>query len=246
MSGHSKWATIRHQKGVKDARRGQLFTKLAKAITIAVREGSGADPESNFKLRLAVDTAKSANMPKDNIARAIENGVGKTDGLSEATYEGFGPGGVAVLVKTFTDNTNRTVSELRKIFGDTGGSLAGPGSVAHLFKPIGMIRAKSKDNDTLELAAIDLGALETEQTPEELLVSCNPTDLHKLQEGLERSGGVIEDANLTQQPYTYIKVADPEIRTKITEFIDNLEVHDDVVEVWTNADLGDTAEGDTL
>ena len=192
MSGHSKWSQIKRQKGVADARRGAMFTKVTREIAIAVREG-GPDPDGNYKLRLAVEKARSINMPQDNIRRAIEraSGAGEAEHFEEIAYEGYGPGGVAVLVETATGNRNRTAADIRSIFSKHGGQLAGSGSVAWQFEQRGVINAprKGQDADEIALLAIDAGATDVD-TDDETTVSVftEPADIERVRTELERAG----------------------------------------------------------
>lgn len=237
MSGHSKWHSIRHQKGIKDQRRGKLFTKLASAVTIAARE-SGADPETNFKLRLAIDKARAANMPKENIERAVMRAKpGAGEGLVEATYEGFGPEGIAVLVRVLTDNKNRTISAVRNTFTSFGGKLSGSGSVTHQFIQRGVITLSGNDLDSLELLAIDLGALDTQRDKGRLTLFCQPQELHKIKKELESKGAVVEDADFSFEPQTPICIKEKDKAKKILQFMDALEEIDEVVKSWANFDI---------
>ncbi len=240
MSGHSKWSSIRHQKGIKDARKGKEFTKLANAITIAVREGSGSDPEANFKLRLAIDRARNANMPKDNIERAIDRAnPSKGANLQEITYEGFGPEGIAILVNTLTDNKNRAVSEIRNIFNSFGGKIATSGSVKHQFKQVGIIKVSSENLDDLELLAIDLGANDTKQEDGKLTVYCKSQDLHKTQKSFEDHKFQVLDTEFSFEPINVVHIQQKEVAEKILELMQTLEDAEEVVGVWSNFDIDD-------
>ncbi|KKU91875.1 MAG: transcriptional regulator [Microgenomates group bacterium GW2011_GWA1_48_10] len=242
MSGHSKWSTIKRQKGVADAKRGNLFTKLGNAITIAVREGGGGDPNFNFKLRLAVEKAREANMPKDNIQRAIDKGLGKGEGgaLETAVFEGFGPAGVAVIVETITDNTNRTAGELRNFFDKHGGSLGGPGSVAYLFKKVGCLRllgnlGSLSPDEVLEKAA-EAGAEDVENGEGEFLVYTKVEDLHRVKERLTEQGLTVASAEVVYRPNreTMVDLEDSGKRLEISRFLEGLEELDDVQNVFVN------------
>ncbi|MFC1656799.1 YebC/PmpR family DNA-binding transcriptional regulator [Patescibacteria group bacterium] len=240
MSGHSKWSSIKHQKGIKDARKGKEFSKLANTITIAVREGGGSDPEANFKLRLAMDRARTANMPKDNIDRAIARANPSKDvSLQEITYEGFGPEGIAVLVKTLTNNKNRTVSEIRNVFNNSGGKMVTPGSVSHQFKQVGIIKAISENLDDLELLAIDLGANDTKQEDNKLIVYSTPQNLHKIQKSFKDHKVQIEDADFSYEPSNTIHIIEKSKAEKILKFVEILESAEEVVGVWSNFDIDD-------
>jgi len=240
MSGHSKWHSIRHQKGIKDARRGKEFGKLANTITVAVREGGGSDPEANFKLRLAIDRARSANMPKDNIERAIDRAnPSKGTNLQEIIYEGFGPEGIAVLVKTLTDNKNRTLGEIRNIFSNFNGKIATSGSVQHQFKQMGIINITGESLDKLELLAIDLGASNTGQQNNKLIIYCAPQNLHKIQKSLKDQKADIKNAEFSFEPINTIHIQQEEVAQKILRFMQTLEDTEGVVGVWSNFDIDD-------
>jgi YebC/PmpR family DNA-binding regulatory protein len=247
MSGHSKWATIKRKKGAADAKRGQLFTKLTREITVAAREGGG-DPESNFRLRLAVQKARSENMPLDNIQRAITRGAG-TGGeggaaYEEIIYEGYGPNGVAMLVQTLTDNRNRTVSEVRAAFTKAGGSLGENGSVSWMFDQKGMIvvePSRGQDADEVTLAAIDAGAEDvTADTDEDgeahVEVITNFEDLKAVQESLTTQGYNVVSAERTMIPKTTMALDDKGVESAL-RLVDRLEDLDDVQTVYTNLDL---------
>lgn len=238
MSGHSKWSTIKHQKEAKDLARGKLFSRLAKAISIAVKAGGGADPESNYKLRVAIDSAKQANMPKQNIDRAISKGASSSESLTEVTYEGYGPEGIAVLVEVATDNRNRTAQEIKNIFERSGGGLAGPGAVSYLFKHQGHISVKkTADPETQMLAIIELGVEDFQETPESLEIYLSPHLLFDLQPKLAALGFIITKSELIYKPQNMIKISIPSQITKINSFLDNLENHEDVQNIFINADL---------
>src|SRR6266699_4445609 len=192
MSGHSKWSTIKRAKGITDAKRGALFTKVAREMSVAARQGGG-DPDANYRLRLAVEKARSVNMPSDNIKRTIDKAVGggEAEQYEEIVYEGYGPGGVAVLVEAATDNRNRTAAEVRSIFTKAGGSLAGAGAVAWQFEPRGLIavQADGRDADEVALAAIDAGADDVDTTdPERVEVYTSPADLQRVRQALDSAG----------------------------------------------------------
>lgn len=239
MSGHSKWSVIKRAKSVTDARRSQAFTKLGHAITVAARLG-GADPSMNFRLRLAIEKAKAASLPKDNIDRAIAKGSG-TDGkhIEEVTYEGFGPGGASLVIQTMTDNRNRTVTELRTLLGKKGGNLGNENSVAWQFTSKGVLRIaadqlKGKDKEALELEAIEAGADEVQDDVEGLTISCSPADLHKLQTFIEQQGLTTASADVELVPTTPLSLT-PEDDEKLQRVVEALEEHDDVTAVWTNS-----------
>lgn len=238
MSGHSKWSTIKRQKGAADAKRGLTFTKLGNAITIAVRQGGGiGDPNQNFKLRLAVEAARTANMPKENIERAIVRAAGKGEGsLTEITYEGFAPGGVAVMVEAATDNTQRTTSVVKSIFSKAGASFGQPGSVSYQFKSIGEIVLKkdSKSFDDIFEDSVEAGAEDLEELGESVVVYSQPQNLSKLKDSLVNKGYEVERADLSLKPITTVEVRDETVE-KLHNFVSSLEELDDVLKVHTNA-----------
>lgn len=235
MSGHSKWSTIKRQKGAKDAARGAVFTKLGNAIAIAAR--SGTDPETNFALRLAIDKAKAANMPGTNIDRAIQRVADKGAAqLQEVMYEGYGPGGTAILVECATDNINRTYPEVRLAFSKHGGNLAEKGAVAFQFDRKGMIHVKGK-GDELLMQALDAGADDVQEEGEESIVYTEPTALAKVRDALRTSGVEIIEAELTYVPNTTVEVADKETAGKIIRLMDALDDVDDVTNTHVNFDI---------
>jgi YebC/PmpR family DNA-binding regulatory protein len=239
MSGHSKWATTHRQKEVKDAKRGAIFTKLAATITVAVRAGGGiGDPDKNFRLRLAVDHARQMNMPKENISRAIEKGMGTGGGeMHEATYEGFGPGGVAIMVDSLTDNKVRTVQLVKNVFDRNGGTMGNSGSVGYLFSQKGEIRAKAKPGkgvDEQELEIIDLGVDDLESEDGELIVYCDKDKTFVIKEAMEKLGYEVESAQLVMKPQSMTEVGDEETRKKLEALLEALEDLDDVTTVWAN------------
>lgn len=241
MSGHSKWSTIKRKKGAADAKRGALFTKLANAITIAAKQGGG-DPETNFSLRLAIDKARGGNMPTANIERAIKRGTGELAGEKapeQVIYEGYGPGGVAVLVECLTDNRNRTVSEVRSLITKRGGSMADAGSVAYLFSARGIltIPAESHAPDEIMLAAIEAGALDTEQVGGTIEVQTEKHDFKAVKDALEHAGYRVSSAELTQVANTQVPVTDRKSAETIVGLVTDLEDLDDVLSVSTNADI---------
>jgi YebC/PmpR family DNA-binding regulatory protein len=241
MSGHSKWSTIKRQKGATDAKRGQLFTKLAREITVAARSGL-PDPESNGRLRLAVQRARAENMPRDNIERAIEraSASGAGDNFEEVTYEAFLPGGIALMVQSQTDNRNRTVSEVRAVITRGGGNVGADGSVAWMFDNVGQIVVKQGEmsEDDLAMLAIDAGATEFEPDGETTVVFTEPSDLHKVQETLTRAGLEIDSADLVMKAKDLIAV-EPDQAVKVIRVIEKLEDLDDVQNVYTNLEVTD-------
>ena len=243
MSGHSKWATIKRQKGANDAKRGQLFTKLSKAISIAVRQGGGTpDPESNFRLRLAIEAARAANMPKENIERAIQRASGKQEEvLEEALYEGFGPGGFSVVVETYTDNKLRTVSEVKNIFNKNGGNMGAQGSVMYQFEKKGVISV-SKDGKSLDdifLVAADNGVDDIEDAGDEVLLYTKPEDVTKIKDILSQNDLIIKTYELTYRPIVINTLSEKDAAEKALSFIDKLESLDDVQKVYANFDIPD-------
>jgi len=239
MSGHSKWSQIKRQKGANDTKRGAVFTKIGREISIAAREGGG-DPDANYRLRLAVEKARSVNMPADNIKRAIERAAGGSaaEQYEEIVYEGYGPGGVALLVETATDNRNRTAADVRSVFNKNGGQLAGAGAVAWQFEPRGVVAVArdGRDPDEVALAAIDAGAddVDTEGDPIEIMTA--PGNLEQLRKALEGGGATIEAAEVAMQPTTPIEV-DGHVARQNLRLIEALEDLDDVQRVTANFDL---------
>ena len=244
MSGHSKWSTIKRQKGATDAKRGALFTKLSREIILAARQGGG-DTTMNFRLRLAVQRAKASNMPNDNIERAIAKGTG-TGGdeqqLDEVTYEGYGPGGVAILVSVATDNRNRTVAEIRHRFSRSGGNLAETGAVGWQFEPRGVITIplNGHDPDELALQAIDAGAEDVETQDEAIEVLTEPANLEPVRKALESAGLEIENADFSMIPKNLMEM-DEKTTHQAMRLIEALEDLEDVQRVYTNADFSDEA-----
>jgi YebC/PmpR family DNA-binding regulatory protein len=239
MSGHSKWHSIRHQKGVVDARRGKLFTKLTKEIIIAVREG-GSNPETNSRLRLAIQKAKDNSMPNDNIERAIKRGSGTLEGgdLQELTLEGYAPGGIAVLVSAMSDNRNRTVQEVRHIFLRGGGSLGESGSVMWQFEMKGILLVKSEgfDTDELALQAIDAGADDVKIEPGYIELHTSPTGLEEVRMHLEKSGFEICSAETRFEPKMLVEINE-HVANQVLRLLDKIDELDDVQQVSSNADF---------
>ena len=239
MSGHSKWHSIKHKKAVVDARRGQQFTKLARAITVAAREGGG-DPDGNSALALAVQKAREASMPKDNIERAIGKGTGEladTEQIETVLYEGYGPGGVALLIEALTDNRNRTGADIRHAFSKFGGSLGEPGSVSYLFDKRGVVTvdASRYDEDDL-MPAIDAGAEDLVRDDDVLEVISEPGALQGVRSALQQAGVEIESADLAQMPRSRVPVQEGDA-AKLMRLIDALEESDDVAAVHANFDI---------
>ncbi len=235
MSGHSKWSTIKREKGAKDAKRGAVFTKIGNQIAIAAR--SGADPTMNSALALAIETAKQANMPNANIQRAIDRVSDKNAAvMEEATYEGYGPGGVGIIVETATDNKNRTYPEVRSALTKNGGNMAEPGSVAFQFTRKGVIRVIASGEDAL-LAILDAGAEDAIEEDGEMTVYTELKDLTKVRTALIEAGLTVKEAELQYVPNSQVEISDPEVARKIFKVLDALDDLDDVVNVHTNADI---------
>jgi YebC/PmpR family DNA-binding regulatory protein len=239
MAGHSKWAGIKHKKAVVDARRGKLFTKLARAITVAARTGGG-DPEANPALALAVQKARDASMPKDNIERAIAKGTGEgadADAVESVTYEGYGPGGVAILVEALTDNRNRASAEIRHLFTKHDGNLGEPGSVSYLFEKRGtiVVDANRYDEDDL-MPAIDAGAEDITLDEDVYEVLTDPSDLARVRAALEEAGVEMQSAEVGQRPKSTVPL-DEQAATRLMRLIDALEEQDDVDAVHANFDV---------
>ena len=242
MSGHSKWASIKHQKGVTDARRGQLFTKLTREIIIATRE-SGNSPDTNFRLRMAMQKARDSNMPQDNIERAIKRGSGELGGatLSEVILEGYGPSGTAILVKALSDNRNRTIQDVRNTFSRHGGSLGENGCVAWLFGQKGVITIKIDDSDPDELAlsAIDAGAEDVKVETDYLEVYTKPEEMEKVRAALEQQSIPITSSEISMVPSNTVQLEDKAAMQAI-RLMDKLEDIDEVQNVFSNADFPDS------
>jgi YebC/PmpR family DNA-binding regulatory protein len=239
MSGHSHWATIKHKKGAIDARRGKLWSKLSRAIIIAAKNGGG-DPTMNLKLRYAIDKAREVSMPKDNIERAIKRGTGETEGavFEELTYEGYGPGGVALLVETLTDNRNRTMGEVRKIFERGGGKMGSAGNVAFLFERKGMILVdgEGKDEDTIMGIVLDAGAEDLKADDGKFEITTDAGSFAAVRTALEKAAVKIESAEVAQVPKAPQDV-DEETGKKVSRLMEALDDHDDVQNVYTTANL---------
>jgi YebC/PmpR family DNA-binding regulatory protein len=246
MSGHNKWSTIKHKKGAQDAKRGKLFTKLIKEITVAARDGGG-DPETNPNLRTAITKAKSENMPKDNIERAIKKGTGEIEGVNyeENIYEGYAPGGVAILVETLTDNKNRTAADMRSIFTKHNGNLGETGCVSYLFKRKGLIvfDASRYSEDAIFEAALEAGAEDVSNEGEEIEVTTSPEEFNEVVDALEKAGFESLRAEVTRIPEATVEL-DPETTHKAMKLIEKLDDHDDVNSVSTNLEIPDDYDPD--
>jgi len=240
MSGHSKWSQIKHKKGITDVKKGKVFSKLAKMISVAAREGGG-DPNANYKLRMIIDKAKMVNMPSDNVDRAIKKGTGALEGvkMEEVTYEAYGPGGIALIVEGITDNKNRTVSEIKHLLSSQGGKFAKTGSVSFLFQKKGIIIVNKEENkfnkENLELAAIDAGAEDLRWQDENILeINTKPEYLEKIKTLLKQANITIESSSLDWVPMTEIIVEEEKTRGKIERLMEALDEHDDVNEIYSN------------
>jgi YebC/PmpR family DNA-binding regulatory protein len=240
VSGHSKWSSIKHKKGAADAKRGQLFTKLTRALIVAAKEG-GPDPAANLSLQNAIEKARAASMPKDNIERAIARGSGTGDDAASyehISYEGYGPGGVAVYVEVLTDNRNRTAGEVRHMFARADGNLAESGAVAWLFERKGVIEVDgSADEDELTMAAAEGGAEDVASEGSGYEVTCAPEDLQAVRQAIEAAGIEVGEVAATMLPKTTVSIEDEATARKILKLIDSLEELDDVQDVYANFDI---------
>jgi len=243
MSGHSKWHNIKLRKGKQDAQRGKLFTKMAREIIVAAKNGGGS-PDSNLRLRLAMQKAREASMPADNIKRAIQRGTGESDesaNFEEITYEGYGPAGVALLVPCLTDNRNRTVAELRFIFSKNGGNLGEMGCVGWMFDSKGLmtIPADKTDEETVMMATLDAGAEDIKVEDDIIEVLCQPEDLQKVRDAVTQAGIEYTSAEVTMLPKNTVRVEDSKEASRILRLMDSLEDNDDVQQVYANFDIPD-------
>ncbi len=244
MSGHSKWANIKHKKAKADAQKGKVFTKLGREIIVAARQGGG-DPNGNFRLKLAVQAAKAANMPNDNIQRAIQKGAGGAEGANfeELTYEGYGPGGVAVMINIVTDNRNRTAGEIRHLFSKHGGNMGETGCVSWMFSSKGQIildlSKVSLSEDELMLICLDAGAEDLKVADESVEVLTAPRDVETVRQALIDQGIEIDSAGISLIPENTVEVTDMDQAGKILKLMDVLEDHDDVQDVYANFDVPD-------
>lgn len=239
MSGHSHFATIKRQKAVNDAAKGNLFSKMARAIMIAAK--GGADPDMNFKLRVEIDKARAVSMPKENIERAIAKATTDAANIEEITYEGFGPGGIGVMVEVLSDNKNRTSQEIGNAFSRGGGNLAGPNAVAYNFESKGfLVVKKGNDPDTQMLTLIDAGAEDIEDVGEEFEIYVAPDKLSQIHKKLTEMGIEVSTAELQMKPVNFQTITDSATASKVMKFIDDMESLDDVQKVFTNADIPDS------
>jgi YebC/PmpR family DNA-binding regulatory protein len=241
MSGHSKWSTIKHKKGAADAKRGKIFSKLIKEITVAARMG-GADPEANSRLRHALINARTQNMPKDTYERAVKKGAGDLDGVNyeEIVYEGYGPGGVAVLVECMTDNRNRTIAEVRHAFGKAGGNVGTSGCVAWMFDKKGLITVNKQDatEETLMEVALDAGAEDIKDEDDSFDIIMSPSAFDAVREAIDAANIKFESAEITMIPQTLTELKGTEAEQMI-KFMDVLDELDDVQKFYSNADISD-------
>lgn len=242
MAGHSKWHNIRLRKGKQDAVRSRLFTKIAREIIVAAREGGG-NPESNLRLRLAIQKARENSMPQENITRAIQRGTGEIEGAryEEVTYEGYGPSGVAVMVKCLTDNRNRTVAELRNIFSKSGGNLGESGCVAWMFESRGLIQipTSAADEDAVMAATLDAGAEDIRVEDDTIEVLCQPEDLPKVRDAITQAGIEYTSAEVTMLPMNTVRIESSKEASQILRLMDALEDNDDVQQAYANFDIPD-------
>lgn len=239
MSGHSKWSTIKHKKALTDASRGKLFSKLSKAISVAVATGGGSDPETNYKLKVTLDQAKSANMPKSNIDRILSKASQETL-LVEVAYEGFGPDGIGVIVETATDNRNRTAQGVKGIFDRGGGRLAGPGAVSHNFNPKGLIVvSKERDAEEQMLKLIDLGVDEFEEEGDGIEVYVEVGDISDTKNKLVDSGFKVISSELVRKPKIMHSISDVKIAAKVIKLLESFENNDDVQKVFSDVDISE-------
>jgi YebC/PmpR family DNA-binding regulatory protein len=245
MAGHSKWANIKHKKARSDEKRGKEFTKIAKEITIAVRSGGGGDPEANSKLKLAIQKAKAINMPNENISRAIKKGTGEmeSEAIEEIIYEGYAPGGVAIMLEIATDNRNRTASEVRHLFSKANGNLGETGCVAWMFKRAGYIALNKEnlqlDEEELMLIALELGADDVREEDDSYEVITSPEVFMEVKEGLEGQGIKLEEADVVMLPENTVEINDADTAARVIKLVDLLEDHDDVQNVFTNMSISD-------
>lgn len=242
MSGHSKWSTIKRKKGAADAKRGQVFTRLIREISVAAKSGGG-DPDGNPRLRTAIDAAKAQNMPKDNIDRAIKKGTGELDGVTyeEITYEGYGPGGVAFLIEVMTDNKNRTAADIRHILNKRGGQLAKAGAVGYLFESKGLFTVDKAvaDEDKIMEVALEAGAEDVKDEGEVWEIHCGPAEFNTVSQALADAGIKPSDSEYTKLPSTTVAVTDVGEAGRVLKLMEALDEYDDVQQVYANFDIDD-------
>lgn len=245
MSGHSKWSTIKRQKAAADIKKGKVFTKLANAITIAVREGGSGDPEANFRLRLAIEQARSANMPKENIQRAIDRGLGRGGSggqqLEEVIYEGYGPYGVAIMIEAVSDNRNRTTAEIKNILERSGGSLGTPGSVSWMFSKEGLIVVEEdgKDENEIISVAAELGAEDVSKVDDGFEIYTKPEDLNRIKQQLEHKNFKVKSVEIMNKPNNIIEINDVNKARQILSLMEKLDSLDEVQRLSANFDIND-------
>ncbi|KAB2951247.1 YebC/PmpR family DNA-binding transcriptional regulator [Heliorestis acidaminivorans] len=249
MAGHSKWANIKHKKAKVDAQRGKIFTKLSREIIVAARQG-GADPNGNFRLKIAIQKAKEANLPNDNIQRAIQRATGGGDSVNyeELSYEGYGPGGVAVLIEAMTDNRNRTASEIRHLFTKYGGNLGESGCVAWMFDRKGLIRLEGDpekgdqpfDEEEVMLQALEAGALDLQVSPYEVEIYTTAEQLEEVKEAIAAQGYQVATAEITMLPQNTVEITEKEQAQKLLRFMEMLDEQDDVQNSYANFDLSES------
>jgi len=238
MSGHSKWKQIKRQKGVADVKKGKIFSQLSKMITIAAK--SGGDPDFNPNLRIVIERAKKSNMPVDNIEKAIKKGTGELAGdtIEEVTYEGYGPGGIALIVECTTDSTNRTVSEMKNILSKNGGRFGESGSVRWMFDRAGFVEIEAFSSgtgkDELEMNIIDSGAQDFEEIGNSIIIYTKPEDVYKVKENLEKKKISVQDIGFEWRPKNRIKIEDEKVKKQIEALFDAIDAHDDVNEIYSN------------
>ncbi|MTV49698.1 YebC/PmpR family DNA-binding transcriptional regulator [Heliobacillus mobilis] len=248
MSGHSKWANIKHKKAKVDAQKGKMFTKVGRELIVAARQGGG-DPNNNFRLKIAIQKAKEVNMPNDNIQRAIQRGLGGTEGANyeEIVYEGYGPGGVAIMIEAMTDNRNRTAGEVRHLFSKSGGNLGESGCVSWIFESKGVILVNTDleaggitvDEEEFMLTALEAGALDVSVDGEEVEVLTAPDELSAVRQAIEDAGYPIASAEVTLVPQNTTEITDKDMAIKLLKLMDALEEHDDVQNAYANFDIDD-------
>ncbi|MBC9785673.1 YebC/PmpR family DNA-binding transcriptional regulator [Heliobacterium chlorum] len=248
MSGHSKWANIKHKKAKVDAQKGKIFTKVGRELIVAARQGGG-DPNNNFRLKIAIQKAKEVNMPNDNIQRAIQRGLGGTEGANyeEIVYEGYGPGGVAIMIEAMTDNRNRTAGEVRHLFSKSGGNLGESGCVSWIFESKGVIRINTDleaggitvDEEEFMLTALEAGALDVAIDGDEAEVLTAPDELSTVRQAIEDGGYPISSAEVTLVPQNTMEITDKDMAIKLLKLMDALEEHDDVQNAYANFDIDD-------
>lgn len=251
MAGHSKWANIKHRKAKTDAVKGRLFTKIAREIIVAARAG-GPDPSGNFRLKIAIDNARAANMPNDNIQRAIQKGIGGGEGTEyeELRYEGYGPGGVAIMADIMTDNRNRTASEIRHLFSKNGGNLGETGCVSWMFREKGQLSVLKEniklDEDDFILFVLEAGADDIDIEDESYEIITSPAKMQEVRQTLLDAGIPIENASLNLIPESRIEISDIDLARKVIKLIDSMEEHDDIQKVYTNFELADSLNEELL